>query len=296
MSKIFCLDLNGKFHQIFFVFTSFRPSDAPIYKCNAIQTKLACDTHFAIQFETFKHHTKQQCSVLHSIHKLLPFVFGFAYQRVYICPSKLKVKKMNSHKLSFLLDDEDEFLLLILSTQIQRSEIRDILKKRNEEGFFNILVERYLMDDETLFVMYFRLSRNLFQRVADLIRNDISNSHPLGGSKRTRLSTEHKLSIALRYIVSGNSQRSLQFDSRVSQERISHIIKEVFSAIAKNMPMLMPVPSENDWKKHAANFFRMWNFPHVIGAIDGKHIRIQCPSNSGSLYFNYKGFNYTHSI
>lgn len=199
---------------------------------------------------------------------------------------EIESEKMNSHSLSFLLDDDDEFFLLILSTQIQRSEIRDMLKKRNEESFFNILVERHLMDDETLFVMYFRLSRNLFQKVADLIRHDISNSHPLGGSKRTRISAEHKLSIALRYIVSENSQRSLQFDSRVSQERISRIIKEVFSAIAKHTHMLMPVPSKGDWKKHAANLFRMWNFPHVIGAIDGKHIRIQCPSNSGSLFSN----------
>ena len=29
--------------------------------------------------------------------------------------------------------------------------------------------------------------------------------------------------------------------------------------------------------------------PHVIGATDGKHVRIKCPKITGSLYHNYKG-------
>ncbi|XP_025266722.1 protein ALP1-like [Camponotus floridanus] len=34
----------------------------------------------------------------------------------------------------------------------------------------------------------------------------------------------------------------------------------------------------------------MWDFPNYIGAIDGKHCRIQAPPNSHSAFHNYKGF------
>ena len=29
--------------------------------------------------------------------------------------------------------------------------------------------------------------------------------------------------------------------------------------------------------------------PHVIGCINGKHVRVECPKLSGTLYYNYKG-------
>ena len=37
-------------------------------------------------------------------------------------------------------------------------------------------------------------------------------------------------------------------------------------------------------------FKEKWNILRVIGAIDGKHIRMECPKLTGSQYFDYKGF------
>ena len=48
--------------------------------------------------------------------------------------------------------------------------------------------------------------------------------------------------------------------------------------------------SSDEWRAISGIFESEWNFPHVVGALDGKHIRIEYPKKTGSLYYNFKSF------
>ena len=52
----------------------------------------------------------------------------------------------------------------------------------------------------------------------------------------------------------------------------------------------MPLPTEEQWKYITDDFNTKWNIPNCLGAINGKHVNIQAPANSGSLFYNYKSF------
>ena len=68
------------------------------------------------------------------------------------------------------------------------------------------------------------------------------------------------------------------------------MVEEVCEAIWELNSNFLAVPSENEWLNIASDFERIANFPHCLGAIDGKHIRIIKPKDSGSLHHNYKHY------
>lgn len=55
-------------------------------------------------------------------------------------------------------------------------------------------------------------------------------------------------------------------------------------------PIYIPTPDENTWKEAEIGYREIWKFPNCVGSIDGKHVAIKCPPNSGSEYFCYKNF------
>ena len=78
---------------------------------------------------------------------------------------------------------------------------------------------------------------------------------------------------------------------RVGKATVCKIVSETSLVIynALKQPYLKH-PSSKEWLGISSGFEDSWNFPHCLRAIDGKHIRIECPKLTGSYYYNYKGF------
>ena len=109
---------------------------------------------------------------------------------------------------------------------------------------------------------------------------------------RKSISASERLALTLRFLATGDSQQTLSYSFRIGKATVSKIVSETCEAIysALKEKYLSYPKCEDDWLHISEQFEEMWNMPHTIGCIDDKHIRIECPKLSGTLYYNYKGF------
>ncbi|RXN39369.1 nuclease HARBI1 [Labeo rohita] len=106
---------------------------------------------------------------------------------------------------------------------------------------------------------------------------------------RDPIEPKQRLAITLRYLAAGESFASLAYQYRLGAITVCSSVHMTCSAIEKRMMSThIPPPTEDQWKAIASKFWDKWKFPNCLGAIDGKHITIKAPPNSGSLFFNYK--------
>lgn len=89
----------------------------------------------------------------------------------------------------------------------------------------------------------------------------------------------------------GDSFRTIAFSYRIGESTVSNIVAEVCDALWKHLqPLVLKEPTQQEWKNIAAEFKELCQFDHCCGAIDGKHVTIKCPPNSGSGFYNYKQY------
>lgn len=92
-----------------------------------------------------------------------------------------------------------------------------------------------------------------------------------------------------RFLATGDSYKTIAFSYRIGVQTVATIVNETCDAIWELLqPLYMPTPTRQHWEDTAAGFMTQWHFPNCLGALDGKHVMIVAPGNSGSKFFNCK--------
>ncbi|XP_017468188.1 PREDICTED: putative nuclease HARBI1 [Rhagoletis zephyria] len=161
--------------------------------------------------------------------------------------------------------------------------VRPDLRDREANGFF---ATHFSFPQE--FKNTVRMEKKVFDLLLNLIREKLTKN-----SNRPSISPECRLYLALCYLAHGGGKPFYASSFKVGLSSMKEIVGETCDALWEVLgPVYVSLPQNDEWKRIAIDFYTMWDLPNCVGAIDGKHINVFCPSNSGSLFYNYKG-NYS---
>ncbi|XP_070390853.1 putative nuclease HARBI1 [Dermacentor albipictus] len=172
----------------------------------------------------------------------------------------------------------------------RRVWVRQVFIDRAVDGDFHNLFAKLRVGDAAMFHNFMRMSPQQFRFLENLVRPliEVRSTH-----LRPSISSAERLAITTRFLATGNSYQSLSYSFRVGKSTVSTLVPKVCQALWTVLqPRFLKPLNEQSIKAIAEEFYWKWNFPNCAGAIDGKHIHLGAPPNSGSLYFNYKqGFS-----
>ena len=165
--------------------------------------------------------------------------------------------------------------------------IKPWIATRETDGAFHRLLKD-LEGDHEQYKNYLRLDLTTFEELLEKV-------YPLLKKKDTHLrnaiSPAEQLAVTLRFLATGESYTSLQYQFRINKGTLSLLIPTVCKTISIVLAPCIVCPSSKDeWLEIADRFECRWQLPNCLGAIDGKHVRILHPPGTGSDYFNYKGY------
>ncbi|XP_072142416.1 uncharacterized protein [Dermacentor andersoni] len=208
------------------------------------------------------------------------------------------------------MSDTDEELLVTVNTIIllcallvrrrrarnrtRRFWVRPVWRYRDTEGQARTLLPRLRARDEGYFRDYLRMPPSVFDTLLSLVRPLIERQ---ATPFRDPISAHDRLSMTIRFLANGDTFRSLSYNFLTGRSTACEIVRQTTSAlwdVLQSTYLRFPATSQ-EWLKVCLCYFHIaadmeefWHFPNCIGSIDGKHVHIQCPDNSGSMNLNYK--------
>ncbi|CAC5387967.1 HARBI1 [Mytilus coruscus] len=134
----------------------------------------------------------------------------------------------------------------------------------------------------------YRFGRETSDFLVDLLGNDLQR----GTMKKTALTVEEQLSIALRFYASGSFLQVIGDTLGYDKSTVSRAVDNVTNAILARKKDFISFPtSKADVDEVKLGFYEQANFPHVVGCTDCIHVRIQRPVEDEAAFVDRKNFS-----
>ena len=160
--------------------------------------------------------------------------------------------------------------------QPKRYWVAPYLQRRLLHGEYDALLTELMIENPEKFKELMRMDVATFHEILHLVAPNLTLQST---NCRDLITPGQKLAFTIRYLSTGISYRDLAATFRVSPSSVSRMVVPVCQAILDALErdyLKIPIEPE-DWKDVARRFQHRWQFPHTMGAIDGKHIAIQKP-------------------
>ncbi|KAK3916620.1 Protein ANTAGONIST OF LIKE HETEROCHROMATIN PROTEIN 1 [Frankliniella fusca] len=168
----------------------------------------------------------------------------------------------------------------------RRWVVRPTFQMRSQWGAWYTKIPFMKEHDEELFFNFLRVTPAVFDELLAKVRPHLERRNI-----PSRIEPGERLALTLRYLASGDSQKSLSYEFLISPSTISGIVLETCNTLWDVLVgEVFIVPSAENFATIAHDFETIWNFPNAIGALDGRHCEIQNFPGQGTDYFNYQSY------
>ncbi|VDH98346.1 Hypothetical predicted protein [Mytilus galloprovincialis] len=132
----------------------------------------------------------------------------------------------------------------------------------------------------------YRFGRESIEFVANELRADLEKNT----RKRTVLSVQEQVMIALRFYGSGSQLQVVGDTMGYDKSTVSRVDRDVTDALVDRKDQYIKWPTERQKNINKRAFYEKAGFPNVIGCIDGTHVHIPAPTEDEPTYVNRKAF------
>lgn len=163
----------------------------------------------------------------------------------------------------------------------KRVAVKASNRDRKQTGEFFTSYQEYKKDKKA-FHDYMGMELETFEYILEKLKRRLTKQYTNWNVQP--IEAEERLVLFLRYLTLGMSFTALASSFKLGCSTVNKIVVETSDAMWEELqPLHMPVPSALRFKAIADEFEATADFPHLLGIIDGRHVRVKCPDNPESL-------------